>query len=68
MMAGSRLAKRLLPEGLSTSLRAKARQIWLRAGEGSTDDAFASEHVCAFVAEYYRDDIALHRRALAESS
>lgn len=67
MMAGSTLAKRLLPEGLSSTLRARARQIWLRAGDGDTDDAFAADHVRAFIAEYYRDDIALHRRALSES-
>lgn len=67
MMIGSAVAKRLLPESLSSMLRAKARHIWLRAGEGDTDDAFASDYVRAFIADYYRDDIALHRRALATS-
>jgi hypothetical protein len=67
MMAGSTLAKRLLPDALSAMLRAKARKIWLQAGEGSIDDAFAAEHVRAFIAEYYRDDIVLHRRALSDS-
>jgi len=40
-------------------------QVIGKAGQGDTSVAFASDYVRDFIADYYRDDIALHRRALA---
>ena len=67
MTAGSGLAKRLLPAGVSGPLRAAARSVWLRPAGEDAPAAFRSQTVRDFIARYYADDIALYHEALAVS-
>ena len=62
--AGNRLARAALPPRLYAALKSRAQNVLRATDRPAKDTVLTSETVCAFIAEFYAGDLAIHRACL----